>query len=339
VPDTPLPSTSPRWLSILVPVYRVERYLRSCVESVLAQCDGGVEVLLLDDGSPDRSGDIAAELARAHPRTVRTIRRAANGGLSVARNALVGEARGDYLWHLDSDDILLPGAVEGLRRVVAAHAPDLVLCDFRVLREGPAWRHWLRRERRCPSFDGVSGRVDSDRSRLVAGLMRMRRLHAWTKIARRDVWRRARFPEGRTLMQDAAVIPGLVSATRSYIHVDQAWVGYRQHGDSALASPDAAKLGHVLETLKDVRRGLDALDPLDREAAFAKDYFALRTFAWLARRLPGVDHRDALETACRETFAQVFPGGCAAVLSGCRARRWYLRRARLQRSLRVRRWI
>ncbi|TDK27205.1 glycosyltransferase family 2 protein [Luteimonas aestuarii] len=339
MPDSPVQRTSRPWLSILIPVYRVERYLHACVESVLAQCDRDVEVLLLDDGSPDRSGDIAVELALTHPQTVRTIRHATNGGLSAARNALVAEARGDYLWHLDSDDVLLPGAVARLREVVATHSPDLVMCDFRVLRNGPAWRQWLRRERHCSSFDGVSGRVECDRSQLVAGLMRMRRMHAWTKIARRKVWRRVHFPEGRSLMQDMAVMPGLVSATQTYIHVDEPWVGYRQHGESALASPSDAKIGHVLETLKDLRQGLDHLDALDQEAAFAMDYFALRTFAWIARKLPAGDGPSALDHACRSTFRELFPAGCASVLSGCRARRWYLRGARLHRSLQRRRWV
>jgi glycosyltransferase involved in cell wall biosynthesis len=320
-------------------MYRAERYLRACAESAVAQCDGSVEVLLLDDGSPDRSGEIATELSRAHPDSVRVIRHARNGGLSVARNTLIAQARGEYLWHLDADDVLMPGAVERLRKVVDAHAPDLVLCDFRVLRARGAWRQWLRGERHCSSFDGVPGRVDSDRSRLVAGLMRMRRMHAWSKIARRDVWRRVRFPEGRSLMQDAAVMPRLVSATHTYIHVAEPWVGYRQHSESALASPSAAKIRHALETLRDIRRGLAGLDPLDREAVFARDYFTLRTFAWIARKLAPVDHREDLEAECRATYAEVFPDGCGAVLSECRARRWYLRSVRLQRSLRMRQWI
>src|SRR5690606_12624607 len=116
-------------------------------------------------------------------------------------------------------------------------APDLVLCDFRLLRERPRLRHRLRGEHHQRSFHGPSNRLESDRARLVAGLMCVRRMHAWTKIGKRSVWRRAPFPEGRCLMQDVAAIPALVEATGTFIHVDRPWIGYRQHAASALASP------------------------------------------------------------------------------------------------------
>jgi glycosyltransferase involved in cell wall biosynthesis len=339
VPPPADQSHSPCWLSILIPVYRVERYLRACVESVVTHCDAGVEVLLLDDASPDRSGEIALELARAHSGIVRTIRRQSNGGLSAARNALLAQARGDYVWHVDSDDSLLPGAVERLRKVVATHSPDLVLCGFRIMREHPRLRERWAGMRRLRSFDGRRNRVDSDRSRLVAGLMRMRRMHAWSKIARRDVWNRARFPEGRTLMQDVAAMPQLIAATRTYVHVDEPWVAYRQHDQSALASPDGIKILHVLQTLKELRSAVRNLRPLDPEAEVEVDYFILRTFGWIARQLQSLGRSTALEQECRHALEQLFPGGCQHVFRGRQTWHRLLPAGRLQRRLRSRQWV
>src|SRR5690606_4751384 len=124
--------SSEPWLSVLVPVYRVEAYLERCVESVVRQGLDGIEVLLLDDASPDRSGEIAAMLQERHPGSVRVFTHSVNRGLSAARNSLLAQARGQYIWFPDSDDELLPNAIAGLRRMVVASAPDLVLCDLRV---------------------------------------------------------------------------------------------------------------------------------------------------------------------------------------------------------------
>lgn len=327
------PTALGRWLSVLVPVYRAEKYLAACVASVLAQGDDGVEVVLLDDASPDGSGGIAAGLCREHPGRVRLIAHTSNAGLSAARNTLLGHAAGDYVWHLDADDVMLPGAIDGLRRVVDRSSPDLVLCDFKVLRERSGLKHRLRGEQHCCSFDGRGRAIETDRSRLVSGLMRMRCLQAWTKIGRRDVWRQALFPHGRRLMQDVAVMPSLVAATRTFVHVDEPWVGYRRHDASAWSAPGEAKLCDAVDSLCDLKRGMDAIAELDDDAAFAVDYYCLRTLGRLARRMAGQPgHAGA---TIRAMLADLFPSGMAPTLAGCRTRGWYLRALRLHSGLRA----
>ncbi|MDT6814838.1 glycosyltransferase, partial [Enterococcus faecium] len=91
-------------ISIIVPVYKVEKYLRKCVDSILAQTFTDFEVILVDDGSPDNSGKICDEYAEKDNR-VRVIHKE-NGGLSSARNAGIDVARGKYLGFVDSDDYI-----------------------------------------------------------------------------------------------------------------------------------------------------------------------------------------------------------------------------------------
>ena len=93
-------------LSIIVPVYKVEPYLRRCVKSLMAQTCENYEVLLVDDGSPDSCPKICDELA-ACTDNIRVIHKA-NGGLSSARNAGLFAARGDYIGFVDSDDVAAP---------------------------------------------------------------------------------------------------------------------------------------------------------------------------------------------------------------------------------------
>ncbi|MDE6685722.1 MAG: glycosyltransferase [Lachnospiraceae bacterium] len=91
-------------ISVIVPIYKVEKYLRECVDSILRQTYSSLEIILVDDGSPDRCGKIADEYASKDPR-VKVIHRE-NGGLSEARNSGLREATGIWVVFVDSDDVI-----------------------------------------------------------------------------------------------------------------------------------------------------------------------------------------------------------------------------------------
>lgn len=125
-------------LSIIVPVYKVEPYLRRCVKSLMAQTCENYEVLLVDDGSPDSCPKICDELA-ACTDNIRVIHKA-NGGLSSARNAGLFAARGDYIGFVDSDDVAAPDMFAIMLTAAKTSDADIVMCDyFRVLRTGRRW--------------------------------------------------------------------------------------------------------------------------------------------------------------------------------------------------------
>jgi len=94
--------------SVIVPVYKVEKYLEECVDSILAQDYRPMEIILIDDGSPDRSGEMCDRYAEKYPDRVRVIHKE-NGGASTARNAGIDAARGEFIGFIDSDDKILPG--------------------------------------------------------------------------------------------------------------------------------------------------------------------------------------------------------------------------------------
>lgn len=108
--------------SIIIPVYNVERYLRECLDSVLAQSYEDWEAVCVDDGSTDRSPEILAEYAEKDPRVI--VLRQENGGLSAARNKGLDLARGEYILFLDSDDYLERQALQTLSDHL--HGEDLL---------------------------------------------------------------------------------------------------------------------------------------------------------------------------------------------------------------------
>lgn len=126
-------------LSVIIPVYNVEPYLRECLDSVFAQDLTDCEVIAVNDGSTDGSRDILEEYKGNHP-DVLTILDKANGGLSSARNAGVECAQGDYLYFVDSDDWLKPHAIASIRRVLeVSESADVIYLDCIVTDQGKRW--------------------------------------------------------------------------------------------------------------------------------------------------------------------------------------------------------
>lgn len=116
-------------VTIIIPVYKVEQYLRTCIESVLEQTYTNWEMILVDDGSPDECGEICDEYA-ARDKRIRVIHRE-NGGQSSARNAALDlPPKGEFVTFLDSDDFWHPDYLETLMALQQKHHADLVQCGF-----------------------------------------------------------------------------------------------------------------------------------------------------------------------------------------------------------------
>ena len=120
-------------ISVIVPVYKAEAFLRKCTDSILKQTYPNLELLLIDDGSPDESGALCDAIAQEDDR-VRVFHKE-NGGVSSARNLGLEKAAGDYIAFVDSDDWLEPNALEELLRVLEAHNADASGCAHRNVAE------------------------------------------------------------------------------------------------------------------------------------------------------------------------------------------------------------
>lgn len=130
--------------SIIIPIYNVEKYLSECIESVIKQKFDDYEVILVDDGSTDNSGQIADKYAAVNDK-IRIIHQN-NGGLSAARNTGLNYCVGEYVIFLDSDDFLVDGSLNALSIEIKKYAPDIIagygkrFSKDSALQEGVAFR-------------------------------------------------------------------------------------------------------------------------------------------------------------------------------------------------------
>ncbi|MFY1635756.1 bifunctional glycosyltransferase/CDP-glycerol:glycerophosphate glycerophosphotransferase [Solwaraspora sp. WMMB335] len=214
-------------ISIVVPVYRVQGYLRECLDSLLKQSFTDIEVIAVDDCSPDSSGQILAEYAARDPR-IKVLSLPANVGLGAARNAGLDIATGEYVWFLDSDDWLTDGALRAVANRLRATTPDVLVVDHaRVF-----WNYHSASSALRQAFPTSPGSAVFD-ARTRPEILRV--LHtAWNKVTRREflVGLGLRFADG--WYEDVSfTFPLLVAAERITV-LDRVCVNYRQRRTGAI---------------------------------------------------------------------------------------------------------
>lgn len=140
-------------VSVIIPIYNTEKYLRQCVNSVLAQTYSDLEIILVNDGSPDKCGDICNEYAATDSRIV--VVHKENGGLSDARNAGLDVATGEYIYFLDSDDYIETDAIERLVRFMEGEEADIVCLNKQPFTEESEFKIYKEKLIRYPVCSGA----------------------------------------------------------------------------------------------------------------------------------------------------------------------------------------
>ena len=194
------PATGKPAVSVIVPVYNVAPYLRRCVDSLLCQTLRDIEIILIDDGSTDGSGQLCDEYAAWDAR-IRTVHRE-NAGLSEARNAGIDLARADYFMFVDSDDWVEPDYCRIPWDIARSQQADLVMFQFRNLRNGK------ERKRRYSIAEGEKTQKEA-LALMIGGVS----ITAWNKLYHRELFRENRYPRGR-VYEDVFLTPVLVHGAR-----------------------------------------------------------------------------------------------------------------------------
>ena len=210
-------------LSIVIPVYRVEATLDRCVESVLGQDVDDMEVILVDDGSPDNCPKMCDDWAERDVR-IRVIHKE-NGGLSDARNVAIDIAKGDYITFVDSDDWMETGTYKAI----------LKLMDDDDIVEFPVARRLSLSDR---SFDNIDDYWLTEQA--------YTHTFACNKIYRRSLFDDVRYPKGK-VFEDVYTLPLLLRKAKRVSTTSQGCYHYEWNPSGITATADGEKLAMLLE--------------------------------------------------------------------------------------------
>lgn len=230
-------------VSVIVPIYKVEKYLRQCVDSIINQTYRKLEIILVDDGSPDHCGAICDEYA-AKDNRIQVIHQE-NRGLSAARNAGLDAAKGEYLFFLDSDDWIACNTIQSMLGRYEETGADLVLCDISPFYEsdysGPE-------KQKSPLKTEVLSQEP-----LIERLMQKAAWYycvAWNKLYRRTMLEQIRFPDG-FIHEDEAVAHRIFEKCQTIAVIAEPMYYYRQTNNGIMAAGVSVKSTDILSALAD----------------------------------------------------------------------------------------
>ncbi|MFY1697461.1 glycosyltransferase [Solwaraspora sp. WMMA2101] len=291
-------------LSVVVPIYNVARYLTECLDSLAAQTHPDVQVVLVDDGSTDDSGDIAA--ARVAADTRFQLIRQSNQGLGAARNTGIRAATGDYLAFVDSDDVLPPYAFEVLVGAVESTGSQIASGNVALFNSRGLWQSPLHRGTHRQTWLGTRLRR---RRNLVYDRL------ACNKVFRRDFWtgHDLWFPEGVRYEDIPVTIPAYALAESIDVlpTVVYHW-RQREAGAEESISQRQAEVANLVDRFAAVRSASRSLAGIgDRSLKNHYDATALRSdlrmFLHLLPQVPDGTYRRRFCELAAEFLAEVDP--------------------------------
>lgn len=277
-------------ISIIVPVYKVEAYLDECVQSIITQSFTDFELILVDDGSPDRCGAMCDEYARRDSR-VRVLHQE-NVGQAGARNAGICLAEGAGLAFVDSDDVLAPDSLGKLWEEMQATGADIVL--GRVLRfdDNGNTRPYgtLNKRKEMKSIDALMLILEGSKINIsVCG-----------GLYRREVWEGLKMPIGY-VCEDLYVTPDLYLRANKVIYTPVLWYMYRDNAQSTMASLYRKCNPQVLEVVEHV---ISVIKAYDYNLYLATLWSALRR-AWKYVGIVYTTNRQQEEAAFLESTREL----------------------------------
>ena len=216
-------------VSVIIPVYNVRPYLAEALDSVLYQTYGDLEIIIIDDGSTDGSGEVCAAYAEKDAR-IRLIH-TENRGLSAARNKGLDCMTGEAVAFLDPDDAFQPDYIRIMRESMIRENADVVLCKYAFHYETGNMRQ-TGREKICPSIkEGGYGRDDALRALVENKLGHT----VWNKLYSSDLWCTVRYPEGH-VYEDIDTTYRILDLCHKVYVVDLPLYLKRQHRESITAT-------------------------------------------------------------------------------------------------------
>ena len=217
-------------ISVIVPMYKAEKYLPQCLDSICGQTYKNLDIILVDDGSPDRCGEICEEYA-ARDQRVRVFH-TENQGHYLARNLAIQKARekgSKYIGFVDADDWIESNMYDSLYKIAEKHNADIVQCGY-------YWESLEETWKNCPQ-----DRVMNSTEALYELFINELDDNLWNKFWKITCFDRIKFPAGRS-HKDAATTYKLIATAETIVSTSQVFNHYRQVSDSIVHTPGIGRI-------------------------------------------------------------------------------------------------
>lgn len=274
-------------VSILVPVYNSEKYLRRCFDTLVSQTLDGIEIIVVDDGSTDRSAEILEEYRAAHPDMIKVYRKA-NGGQGSARNVALDHAEGEFIGCVDSDDSCDPEMFAKMYAAAVRENCDVVACDGYTIRGG---------SKIYERFDDYPDPTNLLLDALVS---------PWNKLIARDVYRKSgvRFPEGY-IYEDTAWFAELVPFIGRIVTVHEPLYNRYWNPNSTMSSRQGVRTGQIFPVMNGVLDFFAERGIADKYAS-ELEYFYVRILLMSSMmRIALIRHRKLRNYYIKRTFYEI----------------------------------
>ncbi len=232
-------------LSIIVPIYNVEKYLSRCIESILNQTFKDFELILVNDGSTDNCKEICEKYKRMDSRII--VANKKNGGLSSARNLGIDISKGDYIGFVDSDDFIDVHMYEILLNTINAYDSDIVICDYYKVNEYDIKKYEkMKSNNKDIKVENINN-IDAI-ERIITRDIKI--VVAWNKIYKRSLFDNLRYKEG-VICEDEFLAHRIFYKCNKVSIINQKLYYYIQRKGSIINSPFSSKDFDKIYAIKD----------------------------------------------------------------------------------------
>lgn len=211
-------------ISVIVPVYNTEKYICKCIESLLNQTYKSLEIILVNDGSQDRSGEICERYKAEDDRI--TVIHQENAGLSHARNVGIEIAKGEYIALLDSDDWVDSNLYFRLYSNLKKYGAEISICNFKRV---------FNNEEILSSSNKVYEYSNIQALEEIYGDKHVQMIVAWNKLYKKNIFRGLYYPKGK-IHEDEFLTPKLLYRANKIVYVEEELIYYRQTQNSIMNS-------------------------------------------------------------------------------------------------------
>lgn len=217
-------------LSIIIPVYNVEKYLEECLKNIIIQINNNIQIVLVDDGSTDNSGKICDKYEEKYAQ-IKVIHKK-NGGLSSARNEGLKYAEGEYIVFIDSDDVISKQLCGILLDVINKENPDIIEYNFEKFIDGKFNERICKKKEKTKMYEKIIG-IDNvfDAYFITKKIKR----ESWTKAYKKALFDNINFPIGR-LAEDLATTYKVLAKSNKVVYINEILYFYRVRNNSIMGN-------------------------------------------------------------------------------------------------------